>query len=138
MALRSGLGGAFAVLLIVLAAGSAHAADAPAPQGNVAEMTLFAFIYRPGPAWIEGKPMQEQALGPHVGFMQRLKDEGRLLVAGPLLETNGGIAVIRAADKQEADGLLASDPAVTSGIFLADAHTWHLAFGAGTPVGAAN
>lgn len=138
MALHPGLGGAIAALVILFGAAGAYAADASAPQEEKMEMTLFAFIYRPGPAWVEGKPMQEQALGPHVGFMQRLKDEGRLLVAGPLLETNGGIAVVRAADKQEADGLLASDPAVTSGIFLADAHTWYLAFGAGTPVGAAN
>lgn len=138
MALRSNLSGAVAVLLITLAAVSAHAADGPVEQEKEREMTLFAFIYRPGPAWIEGKPMQEQALGPHVEFMQRLQDEGRLLVAGPLLETNGGIAVVRAKDKREADGLLAGDPAVTSGIFLADAHSWYLAFGAGTPVGAAN
>lgn len=137
MVLRLGIHGAVAALLTVLTVAMAGAAGEPASREE-AEMSLFAFIYRPGPAWIEGKPMQEQALGPHLGFMQKLQGEGRLLVAGPLLEANGGIAVVRAKDKEEADGLLAKDPAVTSGIFLADAHSWFLAFGEGSALKPAN
>lgn len=103
-------------------------------QGAQNEMKLFAFVYRQGPAWEEGKSMREQALGPHARFMQRLMDDGRLLAAGPLLETNGGLAVIRARDRAEAAALLADDPAVTGGIFTAEVNSWFVTFDSGVPL----
>ncbi|ABS64266.1 YCII-related [Parvibaculum lavamentivorans DS-1] len=129
-------------LAIAAAAAISFGMAGPAPaspeQGAQNEMKLFAFVYRQGPAWEEGRSMREQALGPHAEFMQRLMDDGRLLAAGPLLETNGGLAVIRARDRDEAAELLAADPAIAGGIFTAEVNSWFVTFDAGVPLKAAD
>lgn len=113
------------------------AAIAGAQQPGAAqtpERELFLFIYRPGPAWREGVPMREQGLGPHGAYMQQLLNEGRLFAGGGFMSDDGGMAIVRCADIEEARAMLAVDPAITSGIFTADLRHWRPRFRTDEPL----
>ena len=101
----------------------------PAQAAPDAAQPLFAFIYRPGPAWKPGLPMAQQDLRAHGGYIARLAAEGRVVAGGGWVGVDGGMAVLRAADLDEANRLLAADPAITSGVFQADLRRWQPRFG---------
>jgi uncharacterized protein len=90
---------------------------------------LFAVIYRPGPAWKPGLPMAQQDLRAHGGYIARLAQEGRVVAGGGWVGVDGGMAVLRCADADEAARLLAADPAVTTGVFAAELRRWAPRFG---------
>jgi uncharacterized protein YciI len=53
----------------------------------------------------------------HAERLQRLLDEGVLILAGPTLGTvNTGIAVIEASDEEAARRIMTEDPTIASGI----------------------
>lgn len=85
---------------------------------------LFTVVYRPGRAWIEGKPIQEQPLQSHLAYMKQLQTEGRLFAAGPMPSMNGGMAILQGASSTEAAEIVEQDPAVISGVFEAELHAW--------------
>jgi uncharacterized protein len=106
----------------MLMSSAAVAAPDPAPP-------LFAVIYRPGPAWKPGLPMAQQDLRAHAGYYAKLTAEGRVVAAGGWNGADGGMAVLRCADAEEAGRLVAADPAITSGIFQGDLRRWSPRFG---------
>ena len=61
---------------------------------------------------------EEQAIwGLHFERLERLLEEGTLIMAGPTLgPVNTGIAVIEAPDEDAARRLMEEDPAITSGV----------------------
>lgn len=95
---------------------------------------LFVITYRPGPAWRDGVPMRQQGLGPHGAYMQRLLDEGRLFAAGGFVDDNGGMAIVRCADRAEAEALVSADPAVRSEIFVGAVEHWRPRFRTDAPL----
>jgi uncharacterized protein YciI len=105
------------------------AAALPASAAPEPARPLFAFIYRPGPAWKPGLPMAQQNLRAHAGYFAKLTAEGRVVAAGGWAGADGGMAVLRAADADEAARLLAADPAITEGVFEADLRRWTPRFG---------
>ena len=98
------------------------------PQAAAAAQQLFVFQYAPGPAWREGVAMREQGLGPHAAYIQQLQTEGRLFAGGGYASDDGGMAILTAANIEEARALLAADPAITSGIFIAEVRHWRVRF----------
>lgn len=115
-------------LALTLSPACASAQTQPAPTTAAAQQQLFLFQYSPGPAWRAGVPMREQGLGPHAAYMQRLQDEGRLFAGGGYASDDGGMAVVTAANIDDARAILAADPAVTSGIFVAELRHWRVRF----------
>lgn len=113
---------AVAAAAMLAAPGCATARTSEAP------MRLFLFQYGPGPAWRSGAPMREQGLGPHAAYMQMLQDEERLFAAGGYVNADGGMAIVRAADLEEASAMLAADPAIASGVFIAALREWQPRF----------
>lgn len=118
---------------VVALAGGAGVTDASAEAGAPAR-NLYLFLYRPGPSWRAGVPMQEQGLAPHGAYMQRLLDEGRLFAAGGFVDVDGGMAVVIAPSPDEAEAWLAADPAIVSGIFQADIRHWRPRFSVSAPL----
>jgi uncharacterized protein YciI len=60
---------------------------------------------------------EQEAFGRHFAHLQRLLDEGTLVLAGPTLgPTNTGIAVFRAPDEAAARAIMEADPAITAGV----------------------
>ena len=88
--------------------------------------TSYLVAYRPGPAWLPSKPIGEQPLKEHGRYMLGLYVKGSLKFAGPFSDNAGGAAAFEAADDEEAKAVVAADPAVVSGVFLADVHPWAL------------
>jgi len=111
---------ALPLMLLRSACVSSPAVDAQAPSA----LQVYVITYKPGPAWLAGVPMNRQALGPHAAYWTRLAREGRAIGAGPFTDMDGGIAMINAADRAEAEAIVAADPAVTSGVFVGEVHGW--------------
>lgn len=60
--------------------------------------------------------------------MQKLFDEGKLVLAGPFIDNSGGQVIIQAESEKDAITILENDPAVLKNIFKGELHTWHIAF----------
>jgi uncharacterized protein YciI len=103
------------------------AASVPAAQPESSRQ-LFLFLFRPGPAWIEGKPMAEQDLRAHGAFHAALVRDNRAVAAGGYVGMDGGMAIVRAIDLAEAQAILAADPAIINGVFVADVRQWRPRF----------
>lgn len=94
------------------------------PEGK----SLFVIEYDPGPEWEEGKPVFEQDLQAHGGYMFGLQEEGTLLLGGPYLDDTGGLVLMLADDLDAAKEVLASDPAIEEGVFSGEVHPYYPAF----------
>ncbi len=90
---------------------------------------LFALLYRPGPHWVHGEPLDRQPLAAHLAYMEELSWAGRIALAGPFLDAAAGLAVLRAADAEAAAAVLANDPAVRDGVLVGEVRTWLPLFG---------
>ena len=123
-----------ALALVLLAAGPAAVAQPTKPGASSPPAVLYLCIYKAGPGWQAGKPLSGQALGPHGQFIKRLLDDGRLVAGGPMLDADAGLAIVRAANIEEAKAIFAADPALTSGIFVGEVHAWLPAFDSGQPL----
>jgi uncharacterized protein YciI len=94
----------------------------PPPEGKA----TYLIIYRPGPAWLAGKPVSAQPLKEHGKYMLSLYIKGSMKLAGPLADDAGGAVLLAVADESEAKAIVAEDPAVKSGIFVYEMHPWKL------------
>lgn len=71
---------------------------------------LFALVQSRGPAWDHALPMEGQAgWSAHAAFMDRLVDEGFIVLGGPLEASNEVLLILRASSAQEIEDRLASD-----------------------------
>ncbi len=96
---------------------------------------LFLLIYRQGPAWKAELPMSKQpAIAAHGAYMTKLFKNGVTFAAGPMTDTTGGLAIIRAKSLDEARALAAADPGVSSGMFAIEVHAWAPAFRSDLPL----
>jgi uncharacterized protein YciI len=89
-------------------------------------MATYLVVYRPGPAFITGKPLTEQPLKEHGRYMLSLYKQGKLRFAGGFSDNAGGAAAFEAESEEEARAIVTADPAVTSQVFLTDLHPWAL------------
>src|SRR5262245_59945220 len=121
--------------MVVAPGGACASAQTSAPAAGA---QLYLFQYAPGPAWRAGVPMRQQGLGPHAAYMQRLMDEGRLFAGGRYMNADGGMAIVTAGGIEEARAMLAADPAITSGIFVAELRHWRVRFRTDQPLPGAN
>lgn len=125
--------------ILTFAAGPALAQDAQGPARPPATIpTVYVIQYKTGPAWLVGKPLRDQPMGPHGAYMRKLFAEGRLLAAGPTVNTegeaplvDGGVILLRAASLDEAKAVMSADPAITAGLFVGEVRTWRVAFSKG-------
>jgi uncharacterized protein len=120
----------FAAFTLAAACASAQAQNGEVP----ATQQVFLFQYARGPAWREGAPMREQGLAPHAAYMRLLQTEGRLFAGGGYASDDGGMAIVIAANIEDARAILAADPAITSGIFVAELRHWSPRFRTDAPL----
>jgi len=123
-----------ALFLSLLLAAAALPSSADAQIAAASPTRLFLFLYRPGPAWRAGVPMQQQDLRAHAAYHARLVQEGRSFAAGGFDGQDGGMAIVRAASRAEAEAMLAADPAIRNGVFVADIRQWTPRFRADAPL----
>lgn len=113
----------FCLAVLVLTVGwlSAAAADT---QPTASAKVTFLLIYRPGPAWPQGKKVSELPLKEHGNYMLSLYKKGSMKLAGPLTDNAGGAVVLEVSGESEAKAIAADDPAVRTGIFVYEMHPW--------------
>ena len=92
----------------------------------LAAKSPFLVVYKPGPAWLPGKPLTQQPLGEHGRYMLDLYSQGHIKIAGPFSDDSGGALVLYAANQDEAKNMVTKDPAVVSGVFIYELHPWSL------------
>ncbi len=98
----------------------------PADKAGAHQKTKYLLIYRPGPGWVAGKPLAEQPLKEHGKYMLDLYVKGTIKFAGPFLDDSGGAMMFEAENESDAKAVVAGDPAVRSGVFVAELHPWGL------------
>lgn len=97
--------------------------------------SLYVLVYRQGPAWQVDKPMGAQpSMRAHGAYMKKLFDGGVSFAAGPTTDAPGGVIIVRAKSLDEAKGLMAADPGVSSGMFLGEVHAWTPVFRSDQPL----
>ncbi len=121
------------VALIVMTVGAVASKEERVQEGRdeagpVKHHSLYVIFYRPGPAWKDGEPMSRQGLRPHGMYLKRLLEEGKLMAAGPLPEMNGGLVLTRVDSRDQAMAIVESDPAVKTGVFVAEVRSWVIRF----------
>ena len=73
--------------------------------------TLFLVFRGPGPSWVPGRPTRQQPLwDEHADFMDRLFDQGRVVLGGPYADYSRNLVVVNARDTEEATELFRDDP----------------------------
>ncbi|MGE5277633.1 MAG: YciI family protein [Acidobacteriota bacterium] len=81
--------------------------------------TLFLVFRNPGPSWVPGRSTREQPLWEeHAAFIDRLFEEGRIVLAGPYADSSRALLVVQAGDAEEASNLFREDPWARSGILM--------------------
>lgn len=92
----------------------------------------YAIVYTPGPAWVPGRPADQQALGPHNAYLQKLQAASKLFQVSHSPDGKTEVAVFEVTSQAEARQLLATDPAVGTRILNAELRRWHIVFGLNT------
>jgi uncharacterized protein YciI len=73
--------------------------------------TTFIVFRKPGPDWVEGRHTREQpGWDEHAAFMDRITDEGRVLLAGPYSDLSRVLLIVTATDEADALALFNTDP----------------------------
>ena len=67
-----------------------------------------------------------QVMDGHLQWAGVEDGNGRLIVSGPILDGSGGIYLIRAASRAEADKVTRDDPAISSGCCSYELHEWDI------------
>ena len=89
--------------------------------------TRHVIFHLPGPAWVPGKSLFEQAgVRDHVDHYRKLLVHEKLFMGGPFLDGGGGGMMIAAegASEQELLEFAQADPAVKSGLLVAELRPW--------------
>ena len=85
-----------------------------------------------GPAWDHGVGRREQrGWQEHAEFMDRLVDEGFVVLGGPIGEGDGedALLIVDAADEDEIRARLADDPAVGTVLTIRTIEPWSVWLG---------
>ena len=73
--------------------------------------TLFLVFRNPGPSWVPGLSSRQQPLWEeHAHFMDRLFEQGRIVLGGPYADSSRVLLVVQARDAAEASDLFRGDP----------------------------
>ena len=79
----------------------------------------FMILWAPGPAWVPGKTVREQPYWEqHAAFMDRLFENGTVVLGGPFADATGSLVIVEAENEQEVTDLFARDPFVVHAIFV--------------------
>ena len=85
-------------------------------------------ILKTGDAKIEDKAVRDSLFRGHFANINKLANEGKLVVAGPLEKNENqyrGIFILDVKTFAEANLLLQNDPTISQGIFKAEMYEWY-------------
>ncbi len=82
-------------------------------------------MYRYLVTTIRTPQFQASVIEKHYAFLDRLRQQGKLELAGPFTDKSGGAYLIRADNLEEARALAFSDPVHTSGSSIVTVYEWN-------------
>ena len=101
--------------------GIAHAAIRAGPASYARPVPVFAVTNVNGPAWDPARGRREQdGWDEHAAYMDALVDDGFVVLGGPIGDADRVLVVVEAADPQEIEARLATDPWHRDGILRID------------------
>lgn len=98
------------------------------------EQNLFIYkiqLTRPEILTAGPTPEERQTMSRHAAYLEGLAERGTALLVGRTLITDPntfGIAIFRAASRQEAEQIMRNDPGVQAGIWRAELYPFRIAF----------
>ena len=103
----------------------------PPPEWAMRQYVV-AFLYT-GPNPVEDPEESKRMMKGHLANIQRLHDEGKIILAGPYLSKTDlrGYFLFDTDDVEAAQAWCDSDPAIAAGVFRVDLHPWYSAKGIG-------
>jgi len=107
---------------------NAAPAAAPVPPGFEIPKDMAPYylaIYVKGPKHVAAQSAESTALTrDHLKYIRRMIEEKKYMFAGPLLDGGDkqGIAVVAAANEQEARRIVSGDPAIAAGHMAVEMH----------------
>ncbi|AWV08751.1 YciI family protein [Marilutibacter maris] len=75
---------------------------------------------------MRGPDFDPAVIGPHRAFLERLREQGRLRLAGGFGDASGGAYLLRADDLDQARALAESDPLHVTGASRITVFEWNL------------
>ncbi|KKB10905.1 hypothetical protein VE25_15580 [Devosia geojensis] len=81
--------------------------------------------------YMDATPEEYAVIEQHFAFLDGLRQQGKLVLAGPALDGAFGVAILKITDLDEARTIVATDPAVVTGLFTPSLHP--LSLGPVTP-----
>ncbi|HEX6543648.1 MAG TPA: YciI family protein [Ktedonobacterales bacterium] len=90
-------------------------------------IVYYLRMLKRGPQWTPVEtPEVERLQAAHLAYGQKLRDKGKLILNGPLLDNGDlrGIGVFRVGSLEEARVLSDADPAVQAGRLISEIHPW--------------
>lgn len=91
----------------------------------------YVYLLKKGPTWSPDETSEIEALQEaHLANIGRLRQDGKLVLNGPLLDSfqlNGeirGIGVLKAGSMAEAESWIGTDPMVKVGRLVFELHAW--------------
>jgi uncharacterized protein YciI len=94
-------------------------------RGNAAvRKTYYVLSFTPGEAWVPGKSIFKQPLDDHVAYLREFHRCGKLLLAGPFLDSSGGMTILDVATEEEARRILEDDPDVKRKVIKGTVRAW--------------
>jgi uncharacterized protein YciI len=89
--------------------------------------TFLVLVRRTGPEWDASRPMEEQSdWDAHAEFMDRLVDDGFIVLGGPLADEERVVHVVEAASEQAVRATLARDPWSQTHLVIDSIDPWTL------------
>ncbi|UCC80363.1 MAG: hypothetical protein JSW64_03095 [Candidatus Zixiibacteriota bacterium] len=92
-------------------------------------MGHYLIMYRPPREGFaeNATPEESRVIERHFEYLQKQEAEGKLILAGRIEDGRFGIAVIEANSENEANRIMAEDPAVKEGVFSGELMPFRLA-----------
>ena len=87
------------------------------PESKQVTRYLVMAMRKPG--------FSDEAIAPHLAFLDALRAEGKLEMTGGFNDRSGGAYVLKAASLEEARALVAMDPLETSGSSAITVYEWN-------------
>jgi uncharacterized protein YciI len=89
--------------------------------------TFLVLVRRTGPEWDASRPMEEQSdWDAHAEFMDRLVDDGFIVLGGPLADDERVVHVVEAESEQAVRATLARDPWSRTHLVIDSIDPWTL------------
>jgi uncharacterized protein YciI len=83
--------------------------------------TRIVLRTRAGPAWAGGGPPEEQPdWDAHAEFIDRLVDQGTIVMAGPYTDSSGTLILLEGVTREQVQAIFADDPFVRNGVFVVE------------------